>query len=226
MVVYWNYESTRCGALGAPPDGFLADDQTGAQLRATRADVDVTLVELDRAPDDAWNVFYAGWDATGASPAGTIGIHHPSGDVKKITAGPRPATTSNCIADAPTGADTHWLTGPYTQGTTEGGSSGSGLFVVAGLARSADRRLIGTLSGGDAACSTTAPTLPNAGNDCYGRIAAAWDGADAGSRLRDWLDPAGTGVRSIAGVDAHDAAPAALARSPHALAPPASSPRR
>lgn len=201
-VVYWNYQSTRCGTLAAPAAGFFNDDQHGALLRATRSDVDFTLLELTGAVDPDWNRYRAGWDATGAAPAGTIGIHHPSGDVKKITAGPAPHTVANCVVEGSTAA-THWETGPYSQGTTESGSSGSGLFVAAG---SGAGRLIGSLSGGDASCSTMVPTRPNTGTDCYGRLAVAWNGANAASRLRDWLDPARSGTLSIDGSDA-DAIP-------------------
>ena len=201
MVVYWTYQSAQCGRLVAPPGGFFNDDQHGATLRATRTDVDFTLVELSGTPDPAWQVYHAGWDATGAIPTGTIGISHPSGDVKKITAGPMPSTTFNCIEDGAPTPGTHWWTGPYTQGTTEDGSSGSGLFVAVGSNDGADRRLIGTLSGGDAACSSTTPSQPNDGNDCYGKFAVAWSGASASSRLRDWLDPANTGTTTLSGGD-------------------------
>lgn len=199
MVIYWNYQSRLCNQLSAPAGGFFNDDQHGAALRATRADVDFSLVELNQRPDPAWNLRYAGWDAAGATPSATIGIHHPSGDVKKITAGPRPGTTGSCISDSPTAPDTHWATGPYTQGSTENGSSGSGLFAANGDAHA--RLLIGTLSGGDAACSSVSPSQPNAGTDCYGKLAIAWNGASAATRLRDWLDPANTGTTSITGVD-------------------------
>ncbi len=199
IIVYWNYQSTQCSRLAAPPGGYFNDDQHGAVLRATRADVDVTLLELGGSADPGWNRYRAGWDASGALPAGTIGIHHPSGDVKKITAGPQPFTTGNCILDAPPRSDTHWMAGPYTQGTTEGGSSGSGLFAATGSGQ--PRRLIGTLSGGDAECSSASPTLPNAGTDCYGKFSVAWQGAAASMRLRDWLDPANSGTTSLVGGD-------------------------
>ena len=198
MVVYWNYQSTRCGQLAAPAAGFFNDDQHGASLRATRADTDVTLVELTGSMDPAWNLHYAGWDATGITPGGTIGIHHPSGDVKKITAGPRPQTMENCISDT-VYSGTHWRTGPYSQGTTEGGSSGSGLFSAVGGDRA--HLLIGILSGGNAGCSAISPSQPDDGYDCYGKLARAWDGQAAAARLRDWLDPGTTGTTSVAGID-------------------------
>ena len=207
MVVYWNYQSTQCGGLSPPAGGFLTDDQHGATLRATRADVDFTLVELSQPPEASWDVYYAGWDATGTVPTGTIGIHHPSGDVKKITAGPMPGTTDNCIGTGGSTTNTHWETGPYSQGTTEGGSSGSGLFVPANNGGGHDRLLIGTLSGGFAACSTTNPSQPNDETDCYGKLANAWAGSSTSARLRDWLDPSGSGALTTDGIDSAASSP-------------------
>ena len=218
MIVYWNYQSTQCAGLSPPAGGFLNDDQHGATLRATRDDADFTLVELSQAPDESWNVYYAGWDASNTTPAGTIGIHHPSGDAKKITAGPRPSTTDNCIGTGGSSTNTHWWTGPYSQGTTEGGSSGSGLFVVAGSGH--EKLLIGTLSGGFAACSTSNPSVPNDDNDCYGKLASAWNGASSAVRLRDWLDPANTGATSLAGNDNQGTSPSQGRGHSHHRRPP------
>jgi len=219
MVVYWNYQSTTCNGLNAPAGGFFNDDQHGATLRAYRADADFALVEMKTAPDPSWDLHYAGWDARNVAPSGTVGIHHPLGDAKKITAGPQPSTTYGCIA-ATTASNTHWLTGPYTQGTTEGGSSGSGLFAVATDANGARRRLVGVLSGGDAECSSSAPTQPNNGHDCYGKFAVAMTGSGTSSanRLREWLDPADTGASTIDGIDQNaTGAPMPAGHSRHAL---------
>ncbi|WP_440222459.1 trypsin-like serine peptidase [Dokdonella sp. MW10] len=200
MRVYWNYRSTQC----SPTTGWsLAQNQTGATLRATRADADFTLVELTQAPDPAWNVYYAGWDAGGVAPSSSIGLHHPRGDVAKVTRSANPPrTTNNCINTGGTSANTHWLAGPYAQGTTEGGSSGSGLWIPAGDGSGRGKRLIGMLSGGTATCSMSAPTQPDTGIDCYGKLSAAWDGTSPAVRLRDWLDPAGTNTRTVAGLAA------------------------
>lgn len=206
MVVYWNYESTSCNALVAPAGGYFNDNQSGATLRVTRADTDLTLVELASAPDPDWNLYYAGWDASGAVPDATIGIHHPSGDVKKITAGPRPSTMANCISTT-NYPGSHWRSGPYTQGTTEGGSSGSALFAAASDDGGNARRVVGVLSGGTAGCSVLSPSQPDDGFDCYGKLSQSWDGGSAAGRLRDWLDPAGSGTRSVGGIGQNDTVP-------------------
>src|SRR4029079_14061149 len=124
---------------------FFNDDQHGATLRATRADADSALVQLAQTPDPSWDVYFAGWDASATPPSATVAIHHPSGDVKKITAGPAPGTTDNCIGTGGASTETTWETGPYTQGTTEGGSSGSGLFATSTTGGGRARLLIGTL---------------------------------------------------------------------------------
>jgi lysyl endopeptidase len=196
MRLYWNYRSADCVITTG---WSFSQNQTGASLRATRADADFTLVELNSAPNPAWNLFHAGWDADGVAPSSSIGLHHPKGDVAKVDNSPTaPRSTYNCIGTGNVNVSTHWSTGPYDQGTTEGGSSGSGLWIPASDASGRGKRLIGTLSGGSAACFGT---VPDNGIDCYGKFSSAWDGPSASSRLRDWLDPAATGTTTIAGVD-------------------------
>ncbi len=196
MRVYWNYQSTDCAVTR---NWSFSQNQTGASLRATRADADFTLVELNQSPNPDWNLFHAGWDADGVAPSASIGLHHPSGDVAKVDNSPTgPRSTYNCIGTGDFNTDTHWLTGPYNQGTTEGGSSGSGLFIPSADPSGHGRRLIGVLSGGNAQC---AGTQSDNGTDCYGKLSAAWNGPAASSRLRDWLDPASSGESSISGID-------------------------
>ena len=186
VVVYWNYESPTCGQHGG---GTLGDNQSGATFRASRADVDFCLVELDQDPDPESNVYFAGWDAgTATAPQATVTIHHPQGDEKSIAFNNVPLTTgSSCIRSGPNG--THWYVDHYDLGTTEQGSSGSGLWDTA------THQVVGFLSGGQASCSVIS-------YDCYGKLAVAWDGASAALRARDWLDPADTGTRAVAGADA------------------------
>lgn len=202
MRLYWNYRSADCVVTTG---WSFTQNQTGASLRATRADADFTLVELNQAPDPTWNLFHAGWDAQNIAPSSSIGLHHPSGDVAKVTNAPiAPFTFNNCIGTGGASQNTHWHTGPYDQGTTEGGSSGSGLWIPSTDASSRGKRLIGVLSGGTAACFGS---NPDNGYDCYGKFSAAWDGASPSSRLRDWLDPAASGTTTVAGVN-HAVTPA------------------
>ena len=81
----------------------------------------------------------------------------------------------------------HWRVDDWDLGTTEGGSSGSALFDQ-------DGRVIGQLHGGGAACGNNDP-------DWYGAFHISWDGNSSSERLRDWLDPSGTGPDAIDGFD-------------------------
>src|SRR5690606_13115326 len=72
-------------------------------------------------------------------------------------------------------------------GTTEGGSSGSGLWNEAGL-------LIGQLHGGYAACNNDSP-------DWYGRLSVSWTGGGtSATRMSNHLDPSGTGAEMLQGI--------------------------
>ena len=180
VVVYWNFESPVCGQLGG---GSLNDSQSGAILRAEDVGVDVLLLELTEDPDSAFNVFYAGWDRTGVAPNSAVGIHHPGGDEKAISFEDNKVLTGGAC-----GSGTHWRINSWDDGTTESGSSGSGLF------HGATKRLIGTLTGGSASCINTS------GYDCYGQFSVAWDnGGTPATQLKNWLDPDNTGAMTVDG---------------------------
>lgn len=184
LAFYWNFESPTCGALGG---GSLAETQNGATFRASHAPSDFLLVELDAAPVAA-NAFFSGWDATGAAPASTVGIHHPSGDEKAISFNTNAVTSTAYGSNTPSPTANHWRVDDWEDGTTEGGSSGSCLWDAA------THRCIGQLHGGFASCS--APSDP----DWYGKLSVSWNGGGTqATRLRDWLDPGNTGTLSLHG---------------------------
>ena len=185
VVVYWNYQSPTCGTHGP---GSLAQNQSGAIFRAAKHDVDFALIELDDIPEASFGVYYSGWDRSGAAPAGGVGIHHPDCDVKAISFSSKPlATVNSCINTG--GSNTHWQV-TWSEGVTEPGSSGSGIWDPA------THQLVGTLSGGSSSCFS--PASP----DCYGKFSVAWaSGNSSADRLRDWLDPQSTGVTGIPGAD-------------------------
>lgn len=185
VVVYWNFESPACGQHGG---GSLAQNQSGAIFRMAKSDVDVTLIELEEMPEPGFQVYYSGWDRSGVTPNGAVGIHHPNNDEKSISFASNALTTVNsCIGTG--GLDTHWNV-VWTSGVTEPGSSGSGIWDPD------THLLVGTLSGGGSACSTPFDA------DCYGKFSVAWSsGGTAATRLRDWLDPLNTGPASVPGLD-------------------------
>lgn len=185
MVVYWNYQSPTCGAHGG---GSLAQHQSGAVKEASYSESDFCLVQLAFQPDSSFNVYYAGWDARDVTtPATVVCIHHPGVLEKMISFCNTPLTITSYLQNAIPGDGTHWRITKWDDGTTEGGSSGSGLWDP-------NHRIVGQLHGGLALC--TRPNDP----DWFGRLSRSWEGGGtSGSRLKDWLDPAGSQVLFIDG---------------------------
>lgn len=198
LVMFWNYESAVCGDLSG---GIANNVQTGGGTwRAARVDADFTLVELNTQPDPSFQVYYAGWDATGAVPPSSVGISHPSNDEKALAFNDDPLGTSASCIGGPGTPGTHWTVDNYEEGMTEPGSSGSGIWNTYSNDPYAPNnpRLVGVLSGGGAAC---AGSVPNTLGDCYGKFSAAWVGASPSTRLSDWLDPGNTGTLIVDGAD-------------------------
>jgi hypothetical protein len=180
LVTFWNYQTSECDG---PLDGSLDDFQTGSFFRSARSASDFTLVELDEAPDPAWEVSFAGWDVTGVDTPGAIAIHHPSTDEKRISFEFDPTATTSYLGNSSPGDGTHVRVLDWDIGTTEPGSSGSPLFDE-------NHRVIGQLHGGYAACG-------NDDADWYGRMSVSWDGSSSSNRLRDWLDPSNSGATTV-----------------------------
>lgn len=197
LVFYWEYENPECRAVDSSVNGIPANrlnntvaTTQGATHIASNADTDFTLLELNEDPAPLAEVFWSGWDASNVDEWTTgIGIHHPSLDAKRISfeydgviVNPPPPEAFGGTALA----EGYWQITDWDDGTTEGGSSGSGLW-------NENHQLIGQLWGGFAACS-------NDREDWYGRLAISWDrGSTAGTRLKDWLDPDNTGDRTLDG---------------------------
>src|SRR6185436_3693694 len=126
-------------------------------------------------PAGAW---FAGWDAsTLAIGAQVVGIHHPAGDWKKVSRG---ALESFGAPNPPTGS---FAIVRWSQGVTEGGSSGSGIFTAVGNPAT-DYRFRGGLWGGASACGAPQGQM----YDFYSRLDLAY------TALKQWLDPPPAGV--------------------------------
>ena len=149
-VFLFNYESPTCTPNA---NGPVAQTVSGASLLHNDAGSDVALLQLNSAPPSNYGVYYTGWDRSGTAPTSGTGIHHPAGDVKKITFDDDAATTATY------GGASCWRIANWEDGTTEGGSSGSGLW-------NQDHRLIGQLYGGQASCANNV-------NDYYGRFSVS-----------------------------------------------------
>jgi hypothetical protein len=150
LNTFWNYEATACGSGVSTARTQLAG---GATYLYSDAGTDGMLLRLNNpAPAGA---YFAAWNAGPLAPSSAVlAIHHPRGDAKKVSSGQHVSSDSTQHAVG-------WLSG-----TTEGGSSGSGLFT---LARSG-YELRGGLYGGSASCDNDG-SLSNPGNrDYYSRL--------------------------------------------------------
>jgi hypothetical protein len=151
---FWFLEASTCGAKSAPGAVQLSG---GATLSYAGAVSDVALIRLNEpAPAGAW---FSGIDASAlAAHDSAITVHHPLGDLKKLSSGlvvePSAGATMMSVA---------WLSG-----STEPGSSGSGLFT----AREDQYLLRGTLRGGSASCANSGSLDDAANRDYYARLDA------------------------------------------------------
>ena len=171
---YFNHESSTCSGSTGPT--FMSI--SGGNLLVADGGADVALIELSSVPPASWDVEYAGWDASGATPENATGIHHPSGDVKKICFEENSPYTSS------TGGAQVWWIDNWEDGVTEPGSSGSPLFDQ-------NHRIIGQLYGGAAACSGS---VNNGAYDFYGRFNVSW-----GLGVSEYLDPNNSGTLVLDG---------------------------
>jgi len=180
-IFWFNWEAPECDNPGSSPPYVSL---SGASLKAKNAPSDFCLVELNDIPPDDYNVFYSGWNNEDAPSTTSVCIHHPSGDIKKITFDEDPPTSSGWGGSG----NDHWRVGQWEDGTTEPGSSGSPLFDQ-------NHRITGQLHGGSASCSSIT-------YDAFGKISYSWEGGgSASNRLKDWLDPNNTGISTLDGYD-------------------------
>ncbi|MFN6943607.1 MAG: GEVED domain-containing protein [Cytophagaceae bacterium] len=178
MFVF-RFESPTCTNEVGPTNYSLS----GARLRSRNSDSDVLLLELNTIPPASYDIYYAGWSRISSATSRTTCIHHPRGDVKKISVDNH-APTSVSTFGKPV---QFWRVVWDENTTTDPGSSGSPLFDN-------NKRVIGQLYGGDASCSNLT------GGDLYGKFNISWErGTFYGNRLKDWLDPDDTNVMTLDG---------------------------
>ena len=137
-IFYDNGEKLKGGPPGCSnQDGPTYQTVQGSTLLANSSGSDFGLLRLTETIPELYDVNYAGWDATGNTPSTPVCIHHPSGDIKKIT----------FDYDNASNAGNFWDINSWDDGTTEPGSSGSPLFD------GNSHRIVGQLYGGIASCT-------------------------------------------------------------------------
>jgi len=193
-IVYFNYQSETCANPTSEP---ISKTMTGCTKIAASSNAgamgsDFYMVLLHENIPDDYNTYFMGWDRTGNTSSNGVSIHHPSGDIKKISTYTSDLISSNYdwSGAAVNGFwEVFWSATVTNWGVTEGGSSGSPIYSQTGY-------LIGTLTGGLASCTSQTES------DYYGKFDFHWDknGSTNDTQLKPWLDPGDTGITELMGI--------------------------
>ena len=195
---YFNFEASGCTNPNSEPNYQTV---TGCTIKARPSGdqatgTDFLLLQLNTTEDNLETIgaYYNGWDRSTTGAQSGACIHHPAGDIKKIS-----FYVEQLVAQTYSNTNTqngHWWAkwqnnNSDITGVTEGGSSGSPLF------NGANKLIVGTLTGGSSNCSATG----QARSDMYGRFDLHWEngGTANANRLKPWLDPQNTGAETCPG---------------------------
>lgn len=186
VVFIFNYESVFCDGTSEPTPSNL-QTTVGATVKTFDVQSDFVLLELNSVPPVSYNVYMAGWDRNDPFTR-VVSIHHPAGDIKKISIAENDPNSDGYPFTCSQLPGTHWKS-VWTNGTTEGGSSGAPLFNVS-------HRIVGQLHGGLASCILTNEP------DYFGKFSTSW-----GLGLSQYLDPVNNGLFSLNGINLNDIPP-------------------
>lgn len=192
-IFRFNWQSAGCPN---PSESPSFESLSGAELRAKRSGSDFCLVEITGGLEsgqipELYTPYFSGWNRGETPASSTFCIHHPRGDIKKISFADSPALAED-YPNSSHEPNNSWMVF-WDRGTaTETGSSGSPLF-------NQDGQIIGQLWGGNSSCSNSG----NGGKDYYGRLVNSWnpEESDIDEQLEYWLDPNQSGTEFITGYD-------------------------
>ncbi|MBK8443465.1 MAG: T9SS type A sorting domain-containing protein [Sphingobacteriales bacterium] len=178
-IFMFNYQSSGCNNQ----DGATNQTVSGATVLANNAATDFVLLQLDEEIPVEYDIYFSGWSAQNVAGTAMTCIHHPAGDIKKITFDDDGAVATSGSSGV---SQAFWRINQWEDGTTEGGSSGSPLYDQ-------NQRVVGQLFGGEASCNFLS-------YDEFGSLAKSWSyGNTPNKRLKEWLDPDNSGTLVIDG---------------------------
>jgi lysyl endopeptidase len=173
LTTFWFYEATGCGT--GVLDASAQQVSGGATVLFASTASDVLFLRLNANPPGG--AHYLGWNS-GALAAGNaiLALHHPAGDVKKVSLGNVTGFGGSSLASG------QFTKVGYTDGTTEGGSSGCALLTFNG----SEYQLRGGLLGGTAGCANTGSLTNPDNSDDFSRFDQAF------ASLQQFLQPSTT----------------------------------
>ena len=166
LSTIWFRQASACGIVAS--NGQQVTVAGGAQLVFTNQFVDSTLLRLNNPPPNG--AVYSAWNAAPlAANSAVVSISHPSGDFMKFATG----TVSSNVQNRTDGLyrsgrfEQEMYAVLFSRGIIEGGSSGSGLFVLANGSLQLRGILFGDTTQNDDSGLTCTNTTENA---LYGRF--------------------------------------------------------
>ena len=180
-VFYFNYQSASCSGNSGPTNQTVS----GSTLLASEdinSGPDFALLRLTSDIPDSYDPFYVGWSRSSFAPQEAVGIHHPGGDIKKIS------FTNDNVSAGGTGG--YYWEFQYDEGRVIPGSSGSPFFDQ-------NKRQVGIASYIYTNYCDPSPDCYCAQqyNHGYGRFDSAWN-----MGLSQYLDPINSGQTAIDGI--------------------------
>lgn len=174
VETHWFYRAVSCGGSTTNPSYRVVAG--GAELLYASASTDAAFLRLNGYPPAG--AVFSGWASAPDVSTQTTALHYPGSQYEKISFGSVQGF-ENCVDLGEAGfscsssnkASANFIAVGWNTGTTEGGSSGSGLFVN----NNGSHLLVGQLYGGSATCG-------GYGTDKYGRFDVAFSAA-----LKNWL---------------------------------------
>jgi lysyl endopeptidase len=183
----FGYEATTCENPKKEP---VPRSIIGAKMLAGRQMNDFLLLELTSPVPQSFGAYYLGWNRAKGLAKNASHIHHPRGDIKKVSLDKDEVKVNvNAIQwnnDLQTPPEHHYRF-TFDSGNFDVGSSGGPLL-------NEKKQFIGQLHGGRDTCIGAI--------GFFARFDLGWDAGDSpASRLKDWLDPDNRGVESLRGIE-------------------------
>ncbi len=191
-LAYFNYELPQCGSKSSPKNYSTLSgttlvatapletytDRSGRTSSTKYPTMDFALLRLNNNIPDSYQPYFAGVSISETDDlSSVITIHHPQGDVKKISIAhytPYRDTYPEEDKDTHYKSYCHWHIAQWNVGTTEGGSSGASML-------NSNKKVVGILSGGYADCY-------DAVDDYFQMVSIAWDYySKPENQLKRWL---------------------------------------